>query len=212
MIMIKKLKINRPVKARISVLYSKLDKALGEGDLEAKKFRKAKKAMRRNFKLSTKTKYQKILKIVLMASITTGIGVLISYHQPSRQLVIAVGSKFRKFFTSSDQNLDSNTALETSNKSNPKIGKWVVITGAIFLAAIKVSKILNNEESIEVEIIPVPFWSFKTFRKYQPIIGTGTAVSGLTTLIMSDIYSLGYKLGYGLFFLGWQIATQGVSS
>ena len=193
------------LRKNISSLYvKKLNKALESSDSETKKLLRIKKSLRRYF---TSPKQQKILKIALIASVTVGIGVAIYYHLPSQNLIIAFSSKCRKFFTFSDENVNGKTELEISNKPNSNLGKWPILGLRITIIAVatKLPLILHKKE-VEMEVVPMPIKIILVLKDYRQIIG------GVLVFLSVPVAIAGLPgVGCGLQFVGWQLATQGVS-
>ena len=127
----------------------------------------------------------------MVASMTMTVvgGIIIYYHEPSRQMLIVMASKIKpKFFKSFDKNLDSKEERGTSDKLNlDTSNRWRVIKPELIVIGITLLLVkLNNQGEITVstdldrDLTFAPtFWKgcWEFYRNYQPFVG------GLTMLI-----------------------------
>ena len=152
----------------------------------------------------------------MVASMTMTVvgGIIIYYHEPSRQMLIVMASKIKpKFFKSFDKNLDSKEERGTSDKLNlDTSNRWRVIKPELIVIGITLLLVkLNNQGEITVstdldrDLTFAPtFWKgcWEFYRNYQPFVG------GLTTLLgvsLSLIFPISATV---LQVIGWQIVSH----
>ena len=188
------------VKKSISALYAeKLKKSLGEGDSESKKIKKFRKVLKRFFK---SPKNQTILKVTLIAF---GMGVVLS-NPHIRQEIVVFLSKCRKFFTSSDENINSPIGLEVSNKPTSNRGKLLTLLGLGITIVLVVIHLVQDKE-VEVEVVPPSITTIAMvfIKDYRQPIGLLLFIASFPVMSISGTVA-GVTAGV-LQFTGWQLAT-----
>lgn len=169
--------------------------------METSKLRRLTRKFKKYFK---STKKRKRLKIALIGLVALGIGVGVHCHLPSRHMAYMLYSKCRKFFTSSNENINSQTELEGLNKLKYNKEKWIFL---LLITIVGVAKLLNNE-TVEIEILPESniFKDIILFvKKYRQPIGT------LITYLSLPFGAAGWipTKSIPFFFIGgWQLATH----
>lgn len=167
-------------------------------------------------KKKSKKSWKKLCKIAMVASMTMTVvgGIIIYYHEPSRQMLIALGSKIKpKFFKSLGKNPNSTEEIETSNKLNSDTSKrWGPVQPEfIIMVIILVLVKLNNQGEISVDTnldreltFEPSFWKgcWEFFRNYQPVF------AALTTLLACATTTPYPLVGGILHVAGWQMVSH----
>ena len=187
---------------------SKLNQALNDNNnTESKKFRKLRKLTK---KLITGSKhYYSSYKIQIFALVSLSVIGFVCYtHEPTRTAIIAFISKGiayvakgiqlgkDKFFSSHEENLNSNKSIEIPTESNSR--KWVTVIITISALAYSFYRVYNNNNSSisEPVIIIKPRLSFWT-PENTILIGQLITLSGLLSGPISPLYSfIATPVGY----------------
>ena len=184
----------------VSSVYSKkLNKSLNDGNSKPKKLRNIRNSFQRPFK---SVKQKKIMKIVLLASVVVGVGVVIGYHPFLRKTVIAFNSKIHGFF---DRNENSKAALKAAKEPKSNLEKFI-LTGITVLILGVGKHFLSYSDNETVDVIEVPIVVFFTrncksfIKKWHVFIGGFTVIGAipawLNGIISPSIYNALWWGGY----------------